>query len=38
VTPISGCGAVVVLETGLLAASERGQENVALGVPVTCAH
>jgi hypothetical protein len=37
VTPISGCGAVVVLETSFLAASEQGQENIALHVPVTCA-
>jgi hypothetical protein len=37
VTPISGCGAVVVLETSFLAASEQGQENIALHVPGTCA-
>jgi hypothetical protein len=37
VTPIPGCGAVVVLETGYLAAAPGGQANIALHVPVACA-
>jgi hypothetical protein len=37
VTPIPGCGAVVVIDTGFIGAAEPGQENIALHVPVTCA-
>jgi hypothetical protein len=37
VTPIPGCGSVVVLETGSTYAAPQGQENIAEHVPVACA-
>ena len=37
VTPIPGCGSVVVLETGFPYAAPPGEENIAGHVPVACA-